>query len=324
MHMPHSWSGKKVLITAQLCLAARLAPSDPAIHIGAVPVPQSNQQSPSGVYDASVFEHTIPPDQLMVLRTLAGSPAGDVMHDKRFRKILHSVVPDCTFHYGRDMPLSEALDMVFKISGTPAQIRDGRYFTISGHSGPYLAGRGFLWIDLQAGIGLGGFFFHPTNGEPTPTLAVFSRQINEETLRMGQLPPAFAEDLRSWSENLHIPPITTRYFITGSNRRILLEHDENYCTTENLGSVPYGTNCQQMNADAADIDETAAYYLDKVNYRTNATAWMIGPDQLDWLHVRETTCAAVADPLGCRIRVTREHTHVILYRHAPPRQRGPH
>jgi hypothetical protein len=32
------------------------------------------------------------------------------------------------------------------------------YLVVSGRSGPYLAGRGFVWIDLQDGLALGGFY----------------------------------------------------------------------------------------------------------------------------------------------------------------------
>ena len=39
------------------------------------------------------------------------------MRDKRFRKLLHSVIPNCMFHYGHDMPLSDAVDEVIK--GSP-------------------------------------------------------------------------------------------------------------------------------------------------------------------------------------------------------------
>jgi hypothetical protein len=36
-----------------------------------------------------------------------------------------------------------------------------------------------------------------------------------------------------------------------------------------------------MNADAADMDVTAAYYLEQTHHATNATAWMIeGDDQV--------------------------------------------
>ena len=68
-------------------------------------------------------------------------------------------------------------------------------------------------------------------------------------------------------------------------------------------------------ADAADIDLTAASYLEQVNYATNATAWMItGDDQVAWLQVRENTCRVGPDPLRCRIRMTRERTHLIIKR----------
>jgi hypothetical protein len=187
---------------------------------------------------------------------------------------------------------------------------------LSGRRGPYLGGRGFLWIDLQDGIGLGGFYFHPTHGEPTPTVNVFSRQVkDEDSLKLSQLPPAFAEDIIAWSADSRVPPVTTRYFITGSNKKVLLEHDEDYCAPAAWPTAPPQNVCQQMNADAADIDLTAASYLEQVNYATNATAWMItGDDQVAWIQVREITCRVSPDPLRCRIRMTRERTHLIIKR----------
>lgn len=188
----------------------------------------------------------MPANELAGLAHFAGSPSGDVYRDKQFHKLMKSFVPECMFHYGRDMPLSDALEQVLKISKAPVLLRDGRYLMLIGHNGPYLHGRGFLWLDLQEGIGPGGFFFSPTNGEPSPTLCVFSRQVKEETLRMSQLPAAFRADLNEWLLQSALPPITARYFLTGSNRRILPEHDEDYC------NPAVGTPCDQMNADAAD------------------------------------------------------------------------
>ncbi len=294
-------------VPALILAASRILPGDPQA-----------PQIPQAKYDPAIFQKPMPSDQVAFLTRLAGAAAGDEVRDKQFRKLMRSVVPDCMFHYGRDMPLADAVEMVLKNSPTPIQIRDGRYVTVSGQSGPYLTGRGFLWIDMQEGIGLGGFYFHPTNGEPTPTVAIFSRHVKEETLQMTELPPPFIEDLNLWTRRSGIPPITTRYFITGSNKRILLEHDEDYCASGNAPVAPVGWDCQQMNANAADIDETAAYYLDQVHYATNATAWMIGPDQVAWLQVRENTCRGVPDALGCRIRVTREHTLVIIHKHPVP------
>jgi uncharacterized protein YecT (DUF1311 family) len=264
----------------------------------------------------TVFEKPIPSDELAFLNQFAGAASNDLVRDKQFRKLMHHVIPDCMFHYGRDMPLTDALEVVLKGSPLPVRIRDGRYLLVSGRSGPYLAGRGFIWIDLQDGIALGGFYFHPTNGEPTPTVNIFSKQVKEESLKLSQLPPAFAEDLIEWSAESRVPPVTTRYFITGSNKKILLEHDEDYCASVASTTAPPQNDCQKMNADAADIDLNAAYYLEQVNYATNATAWMItGDDQVAWLQVRENTCRVGPDPLRCRIRMTRERTHVIIRRH---------
>jgi uncharacterized protein YecT (DUF1311 family) len=284
----------------------------------APPLPQA-QAPPAQVstYDPAIFQKRIPGDQLAFLKNFDGAPSGDAARDKQFRKLMHSVIPDCIFHYGTDMPLSDAVEMVLKGSPVPVRIRDGRYLLVSGRSGPYLGGRGFIWIDFDDGIALGGFYFHPTNGEPTPTVNIFSKQVTEGSLKMSQLPPAFAEDLRLWSAESRVSPVTTRYFITGANRKILLEHDEDYCIPI-AGTAPPQNVCNQMNADAADIDLNAAYYLEQVNYATNATAWMIvGEDQVAWIQVRDSTCRVGPDPLGCRIRLTRERTHLIVSRHPP-------
>jgi uncharacterized protein YecT (DUF1311 family) len=229
------------------------------------------------------------------------------------------VVPDCVFHYGWDMSLFSALDTVLKGSRLPVEIREGRYVMVSGRSGPYLLGRGFMWVDMQDGIALGGFYFRPTNGEPAPTVTIFSKQVKEAALEMSQLPPAFAEDLSRWSRASSVPPITTRYFIGGLNKKILLEHDEDYCAPTDATAAPPEDVCEHMNADAADIDVDAAYYLEQTNHATNATAWMIGADQIAWIQFRDATCRIGPDPLRCHILVTRERTRVIINRH-PPRK----
>ncbi len=270
-------------------------------------------QVPASNYDKAIFRDPVPSAQLEFLNHYAGHEAKRVLRDKQYHKLMHRMIPDLMFHYGWDMMLTDALEKVLTDSQIPVQIRDGRYVEISGRSGPYLQGRGFMWIDMQEGIALGGFYFHPTNGEPTPTVTVFSHQVKEDTLKMSQLPPAFAEELTRWSAQSNVPQVTTRYFIGDSHKKILLEHDEDYCA----GGSAAPADCEQMNADAADIDLDAAYYLDQTNHATNATAWMIeGPDQVAWIQVRDNTCRAVADRLGCRIRITRERTRVIINRHS--------
>jgi uncharacterized protein YecT (DUF1311 family) len=271
-------------------------------------------QAPASKYDKAIFQKSIPSGQLAFLNQLAGSSTNDVIHDKQFRKLMHSVIPDCMFHYGRDMPLSDALDKVLAGSRLPVQIREGRYVMVSGRSGPYLAGRGFVWIDMLDGIALGGFYFRPINGEPTPTLTIFSRQLlKKESLKMSQFPAAFAEDLNQWSADSNVPLVTTRYSIADANKKVLLEHNEDYCSPADPTRAPAEGDCEQMNADAADIDMNAAYYLEQTHHATNGTAWMItGDDQVAWIRVRDDTCRVGPDPLRCHIRMTRERTHKIL------------
>jgi uncharacterized protein YecT (DUF1311 family) len=285
------------------------------------PLEPPPQQPPAAVskYDKAIFLKPIPSDQLAFLNQVVGKLSGDAVRDKQFRKLMKSVIPNPMFHYGWDMPLADALDMVLKGSPQPVQIRDGRYVIVSGRSGPYLAGRGFIWIDMHDGVALGGFYFHPTNGEPTPSVTVFSRQVKEEFIGLSQLPPAFADDLSRWSRELSVPLVTTRYFIGDISRKILLEHDEDYCAPLDEATAPPENDCEQMNADAADVDMNAASYLDQTHYATNATAWMItDPDQISWIQVRDNTCRVGPDPLGCHIRMTRERTHVIIRRNPMP------
>jgi hypothetical protein len=274
-------------------------------------------QAPASNYNKAMFQPPLPASELSFLSKFDGTPAGVAIKDKQYRKLMGKIIPNCMFHYGKDMPLNDALEMVLKDSNAPVQVLDGRYVMVSGDAGPYLAGRGFMWIDMQDGIAMGGFFFHPTNGEPTPTVAVFSKQVKEKAVKMSELPPAFTENLAEWSAAERIPPITTRYFLTGSNERVLLEHDENYCAPV-VASGPADDQCEQMNADAADIDMNAAYYLEQTHHATNATAWMISHDETVWIQMRDSACRVDPDPLGCRIRRTREQVHVIVFGHPEP------
>jgi uncharacterized protein YecT (DUF1311 family) len=282
---------------------------------------------PPPPFDIGLYQNRVPAPALAFLGQFSSARSGDLYRDRQFKHIVSGNLPNCMFHYGRDMPLSDALDRVMPGSQVPVQVRDNRYVLVSGERGPYLGGRGFIWIDMQDGIVLGGFFFHPTNGEPTPTLAAFSRQIKtkDRSIASSQLPPAFMDDLIQWSTQSGVPPITTRYFLTGNDKRILLEHTEDYCAPgpDPNAPPPAPDECSEMNADAADIDMNAAYYLEQVNYATNATAWMItGDDQVAWLAIRDRTCVG-PNPLPCRIRMTRERTRVIVTRnpivHVPHR-----
>jgi len=294
---------------------ARQAPADapqtPA------PPPAAPAMAPSANFDPAIYQPLLPPAQLTFLKQFDGVPSHDLYHDKQFHKFMKSVMPDGQFHYGSDMTVSNAMDLVMDSSRTPVQVRDGRYVMLSGAKGPYLGGRGFLWIDMQTGIALGGFYFHPSNGEPTPALNIYSRQVREMYLGLSDMPPGFVEDLIQWQTASNIAPITTRYFLTGANKKIVLEHDEDYCLAWDGTRMPPDSGCEQMAADAADLDLTAAYYVDATGHSMNATAWMLSPSETSFIEVRESTCRSGPDPLGCRVRMTRERIGVIVHRPAP-------
>ena len=272
------------------------------------------QQEPAASYDDPVLQDRIPPDQLAFLKQFDGAQTMDLAHDKRFKRLMKSEIPGWMFHYGDDMPLPEAVQLAVQDSTDAVELRDGRYLSAVGRSGfdPQLWGRAMLWFDLQDGIFLGAFAFRPTNGEPSPTVTVFSRQLNVDMLSMSQLPQAFADDLTRWLHDSGVRPVTTRYFIGDLPYRFLLAHDEDYCISTAIITAPRQPLCDKMNADAADTDLKAAYYLEQVNYATNATAAMrAGVEETSFIESRERICGVV---LRCRIRVTRERVRVVVKR----------
>jgi hypothetical protein len=225
--------------------------------------------------DRAIFQKSITRTQLEFLNNYAGRPAYEVVREHRLRELVNMVVPYTPFHFGLDMPLPNAIEAILSGSPTPVEIREGRYMMVSTQGGRGAA-RGFIWLDMQEGIALGGIFFHPTNGEPTPTLTLFSKQVKQDSVDMGQLPVAFAQDLSQWAAMAGIPPITTRYFINASSEKIVLAHDEDFCRrAEGMPAVPEDV-CKQMNANAAEVDNKAAHFLDQTHYASNATMRMTG------------------------------------------------
>jgi len=260
----------------------------------------------------AIFQNHIPAQQLAFLNDYAGRTAKEIQKDKRFRALMKLAIPRTEYHYGRDMPLSETVETLLDGAPMPIDIRDGRYAMVASHGGPYLSGKGFLWFDMQEGIALGGVYLHPTNGEPTPTLAVFSRQLTDTSLIMGQLPIAFQQDLAQWIWVANPKWVSPRYFIPENGKKYPLVHDEDYCAGA-PGAPPVSAGkCEKLNAEAADADMDAAYFMAQTHNAANATAWMLGPDQVAWIGLRDRTCGA--DWFACRIRVTRQRTRALLGR----------
>src|SRR5579863_3215505 len=142
------WAPLLIAFGVFLLLAGLLAAPTAAAR---EPAAQEPPQPPPPPAPPVVFQSPIPIDQLAFLSGYAGQRTKDLEKDKRFHTLVKEAVPRTEYHYGRDMPLSEAIDNALVGSKLPVEIREGRYVTVSGSQGSYLRGRGFLWFDLQLG-----------------------------------------------------------------------------------------------------------------------------------------------------------------------------
>jgi hypothetical protein len=257
----------------------------------------------------AVFQNAIPSGQLAFLSAYAGRMENDIRKDKQFHNAMKQVIPRTNYFYGHDMSLIETIDDVLDVDPLPVTIRGGRYAMVGTRGGGFHGGRGFVWFDMQAGIGIGGIYFRPTNGEPTPTLAIYSRQLKDRALSMGQLPVEFVQDLSQWEMTVALPVVTIRYFIPENGKKYVLVHDEDFCGHPANAPAPPQDECQQLNAEAADKDMDAAYFMQQTGNRSDATAYMLGADQVAWIGVRTQTCGGV---LACQIRLTRRRTRALL------------
>lgn len=300
-------------VRATLAIAAQLLLTGGVLLVTAAAQETETAPEETAAPPPAVFQNRIPADQLSFLNDYAGHSEKELRKDKRFRSLMKQVTPRTEYHYGRDMPLSDTSETLLDGPPLPVEIREGRYAMVGSHGGPYLDGRGFVWFDMKEGIGIGGVFFHPVNGEPTPTLALFSTQLTDTSLGMSQFPQAFAGDLIQWATEVGIPPVTARYFIPANGKKYVLLHDEDYCSSPENPSAPRDERCEKLNADAADADMNAAYFMQETHNQANATAWMLGPDQVAWIGLREQRCGG-ANPFGCRIRMARERTRVLIGR----------
>lgn len=286
--------------------AAQGPQAAPASSADSTAQPDSAQVPPPA---PAAFQNLIPSDQLAFLKDYDGKTSKEIMKDKRFHALIKEAIPRTEYHYGSDKSLSDASEELLATVPLPINVRDGRYVTISTRGGSYLAGKTLLWFDMQSGAALGTIYFHPSNGEPTPTLTVFSKQLTDTSLSMGQLPSEFVEDLGHWEDTTSIAAITPRYFIPANGKKYVLVHDEDYCWHPDNDPPPEG--CEAMNANAADDDMNAAYFMQETHNAANATAWMLEPDQIEWLAVRDRTCMG-PNALACRVRVTHERTSVLI------------
>jgi hypothetical protein len=136
-------------VFAQLLIAVAVSQSSPN---SSPDGQQTDAAAPEPPPPPVVFQNLIPSAQLAFLTSFDGHPAKELMKDKRFKDLMKNEIPRTEYHYGSDMSLNDALKYVLDGSPQPVALSDGHYLMISGQQGPYLSGRGFIWIDLQQGI----------------------------------------------------------------------------------------------------------------------------------------------------------------------------
>ena len=122
----------------------------------------------------------------------------------------------------------------------------------------------------------------------------------------------FAEDLSYWVASSDARSVSPRYFIPDNGKKYVLLHDEDYCDHPTNAPAPPETTCLQLNAEAAEADLNAAYFMQRTGNAADATAWMLGTDQVAWIGFRNQSCGIGPGALSCRIRITRQRTRTIL------------
>ena len=121
---------------------------------------QTPSPAPQAVPQPPVLQNPISAGDLAFLSGYAGRATKELMKDKQFRALKKAMMPRTEYHYGRDMPLTDAMDDVLDGSPLPVNIRDGRYVTVMGMQGPYLHGRGFLMVRPAGRNWAGWILFH--------------------------------------------------------------------------------------------------------------------------------------------------------------------
>ena len=241
--------------TCTVCAAQQPAVDRP----GATTTIADASPPPPGPPPPAILQNLLPPSELSFLNDYTGKTPKAILKDKRFRALLKESFPNTEYHYGRDKSLLDASEELLDTDPIPITVREGRYATIGTRGGTYLAGKTMMWFDMQSGMAMGAIYFHPSNGEPAPTLTIFSKQLTDTDLSMSQIPQEFVSDLYAWLMQTRIPIVSPRYFIPANGRKYVLVHDEDYCFHSENEPMPDG--CEQANADAADDDMNAAYFM---------------------------------------------------------------
>lgn len=305
----HSWPA----INAVMSVAGLLA--------GLFPCATEARQNPSPCGPALKCE-ALNPDHFLWTKDLAGGSTHDATLAGHFSALIADVAPDAVYHFGLDMPVAAALRGILRGLPDPITVRANRFVMLSACSPTCTNGRAFLWIDTQQGVAIAGIDFAPTNGEPTPTLTLISKQVLEPVTKRVQLPPDFVEDLATWTRASRHRGVAARYFMNGSGLKTVVPHDEDNCHGADRSALA-ATLCGAMNGDAADQDLAAAYYLLTNDFKPDSPMRAaLTTDEDKWVAERRTTCGPGTDgpALACRLKLTTERVAALTDLHLKANQ----
>jgi uncharacterized protein YecT (DUF1311 family) len=218
------------------------------------------------------------------------------------------------FHFHFDMPVFQALQGILGGAGRPVAGHDERYVLLSAcDDASCRAAVSFVWVDLQQGLAFSGIAFGPTNGEPTPTLTIFSAQVGDQITKLDQLPTAFRQDLDRWTTEAGLPAVIARYFVNGIGDKSVLPHEEDDCGTPS-GLAPHASPCKLVTLKVAEQDLAAVIYLLNRHFAEGTSSrLLIQASQIKWLESRENACAPLELPeaLACRVTQTRARVRML-------------
>lgn len=256
------------------------------------------------------------------LKDYANQTTFEVISDKKFGNMILAATPPAVFHFGADMMLSDAVTLILHGPAFPVQLRDGRYLMISAERSARGGGESFYWFDLQRGMTFGGVFFRPSNGEPTPSLTVFSGQVADRITSDTQLPRDFLRDLETWRTARNVPAVVVRYFVNGLAWKAPLLHESDACAAAGAGTA--SAECQAVDEQAAELDMQAALYLLRSRYAEGTpAATQLDAAQAQWQTSLETACAGKADAPACRAQMARQRAQDLVKTYSQTGDSGP-
>jgi hypothetical protein len=166
---------------------------------------------------ASPAASATPERQSLAWLSSSGASFGSVLNDPRFNTLLSNTVPRINIYLGMSRskaappPLIEAVHEVLGGLDQSLTVRDGRYVMLSSCRLHSCDEKGFVWIDTEQHVVIGGvvhFFF---GAETSRSLLLWSGQQQPK-----DLPKPFLRDFEEWNSRWKDPAGEAKQEVTPS------------------------------------------------------------------------------------------------------------